>query len=198
MPITTANGGTGFITGGGYQKATYLATVGLSGSGKYTTAGLLQPAAGTKMNFGFETQYKKNNNLQGGVNIIIRSQCLTSIAGYTPKPGNDGLCMYQIKVSQGQLQSLTENLTPTPPYALLTGTANIQDVTWPNPVSVSGNLTLQLSMYDVAEPGANADTLTIQVTDNTYGLWFSNNWSGVKTVISSTAPVIQGGNLQVH
>jgi len=62
-------------------------------------------------------------------------------------------------------------------------------------------------MYDNAEPGTNRDTLAIQVTDNSGLLWFSNSWTGTKTAIyngqqtnSGTvyAPVINGGNLQVH
>jgi len=106
--------------------------------------------------------------------------------------------VYQIKVSNGQLQSVSENLTSTPAYAQLTGNAIIQDVTWPNPVSVGGKVSLILQMYDVAEPGANADTLAIQLTDSTYGLWMSSNWSGTKTEINTTAPQIQGGNLQLH
>ena len=197
VPITTANGGVGFITGGGFQTATYLGTAGATGSGKYTTAGILKPAKNTKMNFGFQTKYTKSGStLKGGANIIIRSACVTGIAGYTPVPGDDGLCVYQIKANA--ISSLNETLTPTPPYAVFTAKANIQDVTWSNPLSVAGNLTLQLSMYDVADPGANADTLGIQVTDGSNGLWISNNWTGVKSAISATAPVIQGGNLQVH
>ena len=59
---------------------------------------------------------------------------------------------------------------------------------------------------------AAGDTLTIQFTDNSGRLWFSNSWTGTKTAIyngpatnskTSTgaplyAPVINGGNLQVH
>ena len=169
MPITTGNGGTGFITGGGFQKQTYLATTNTS-VGKYTNGGFLTPGAGTKMNFGFEAISKSNSKLQGGVNLIIRSKPLT-VAGYTPHPGNDGLCVYQIKVSQGQLKSISETLSATSPsYATLTGSANIQDVTGATSVSVAGNLSLILQMYDVGEPGANVDTLAIQVTDNTFGL----------------------------
>jgi hypothetical protein len=196
MSITTANGGVGFITGGGFQTAAYLATSNTS-AGKYTTAGLLKPATNTKMNFGFETKYNKSgSNLQGGANIIVRSACVNGITGYTPFPGDDGLCVYQIK--SNSLTSLTEILTPTPANAAFTAKATIQDVTRPTALAVAGNLTLQLNMYDVADPGANADTLSIQVTDSVNGLWISNNWTGVKTVISSTAPVINGGNLQVH
>ena len=71
-------------------------------------------------------------------------------------------------------------------------------MTRPTALSVAGNLTLQLNMYDVADPGANADTLSIQVSDSTNGLWISTNWTGTKTVINTTTPVINGGNLQVH
>jgi len=197
MPITTSNGGTGFITGGGFQTAAFLATAGTSGSGKYSTAGLLKPATNTKINFGFETKYNKSgSNLQGGANIIIRSACVNGVTGYTPVPGDDSLCVYQIK--SNSLSSLSETLTPTPSSAAFTAKASIQDVTRPTALSVAGNLTLQLNMYDVADPGANADTLSIQVSDSTNGLWISTNWTGTKTVINTTTPVINGGNLQVH
>ncbi|HEV2325545.1 MAG TPA: Ig-like domain repeat protein [Terracidiphilus sp.] len=198
ISITTANGGTGFITGGGFQTATYLATLNTA-IGKYPTAGLLTPAPGTKVNFGFETKYNKSGaNLQGGANIIVRSSCVQGITGYTPVPGDDGLCVYQIK--SNSISSLSENLTApaSPNSAVFTAKANIQDVTRPTPISVAGNVTLQLSMYDVADPGANHDTLAYQISDATNGLWISNNWTGVKTVINTSAPQIQGGNLQVH
>jgi hypothetical protein len=202
VSIVTAMGGTGFITGGGHQTAAYLATAGPPGSNKYTTAGLLQPAPGMKMNFGFETKYQKSGKLQGGVNLIIRSQCLTiAISGYTPKPiPGTNTCVYQVQVPQGLLTSLTETMTLAPPYAELVGSAMIYDVTWPTPVQVGSKVTLQLQMFDVGDPGpgANVDPLAIQLTDNTYGLWFSNNWNGKQTVITTTAPVIQGGDLQVH
>jgi hypothetical protein len=70
-----------------------------------------------------------------------------------------------------------------------------------------GGGTLQLVMYDNSEPGIGNDTLTIQVTDNSGRLWFSNSWTGTKTAIYNGpvtgkadpyAPVINGGNLQVH
>jgi hypothetical protein len=214
ITITTATGGTGFITGGGYQTATYLGTAGPSGSNKYSAAGLLKPAPGTKVNFGFEAKYQSNNrNLQGGMNLIIRSQCLSAntVFGYTPRPLPGGICVYQLKVPQGQLSSLSETLPPGSkyPYAQLVGNPNIYDVTWPTNIQQIANsktATLLLQMYDVGDPGpgANVDPLSIQVTDSTYGLWFSNNWSGTNTVISlagttsPAAPVIQGGDLQVH
>jgi Bacterial Ig-like domain (group 3) len=217
VAITTATGGTGFITGGGFQTAKYLNTAGASGSNKYMAAGLLTPAAGTKVNFGFEGKYqKKNSNLQGGVNIIIRSACVAAGIGgtnYVPHPSGN-LCVYQIKVPQGQLTSLSETLTPAPPWAEIAGGANIYDITWPDNIQQVANsktATLQIQMYDVGDPGpgANVDPLSIQITDSNVGLWFSNNWTGSSTVISvmgvtnptatsMTAPLIEGGDLQVH
>jgi hypothetical protein len=160
----------------------------------------MQPSPGTKLSFGFSAKVQKNNNLQGGMNLVIRSQCLTSIAGYAPKPNGIGGCVYQVKVPQGQFTSLTDKATGKPPYAELVGQAMIYDITWPTPVQIGGKVSLYLQMYDVGDPGpgANVDPLSIQLIDSTNGLWFSNNWSGTNTVITSTAPVIQGGNLQVH
>jgi hypothetical protein len=76
----------------------------------------------------------------------------------------------------------------------------IYDITWSTPVQIGSKVRLYLQMYDVGDPGpgANVDQLSIQLIDSTNGLWFSNNWSGTNTVINTTAPVIQGGNLQVH
>lgn len=76
----------------------------------------------------------------------------------------------------------------------------IYDITWPTPVQVGTKATLQIQMYGVADPGrcANRDPLSIQLIDGTNGLWFSNNWNEVQTMTTTTSPVIQGGNLQIH
>jgi hypothetical protein len=175
-----------------------------------------------KMNFGYIAKYNKSgSNLQASANIIVRTSCMTAAAiqqlglNYTPHPGNDGLCAYQIK--SNKVISMTDNpyvsactstsTACTPGYGVLVVGANIQDVTSPNPVPVMGGGTLQLVMYDNSEPGIGNDTLTIQVTDNSGRLWFSNSWTGTKTAIYNGpvtgkadpyAPVINGGNLQVH
>ena len=44
----------------------------------------------------------------------------------------------------------------------------------------------------------NDSTLSIQVTDDINGLWFSNNWTGVKTAVSEKAPLIQEGKIMLH
>jgi hypothetical protein len=219
VPISTSNGGGGFITGGGYQTAKYL-TSNPSGTGAAPLS-LLGPMA-AKMNFGYIAKYNKSgSNLQASANIIVRTSCMTAPViqqlglNYSPHPGNDGLCAYQIK--SNKVISMTDNAyvsactststACTPGYGVLVVGANIQDVTSSNPVSVMGGGTLQLVMYDNSEPGIGNDTLTIQVTDNSGRLWFSNSWTGTKTAIYNGpktgnaglyAPVINGGNLQVH
>ncbi|HET7081541.1 MAG TPA: hypothetical protein VFM49_29285, partial [Chloroflexia bacterium] len=72
--------------------------------------------------------------------------------------------------------------------------ANIQDITDPqNPVTVEGNASLQLTMTDRGEPGAN-DTLAITVWNRNGALWYASNWNGTRTV----EQVLGGGNLAVH
>jgi hypothetical protein len=219
VPISTSNGGGGFITGGGYQTAKYLTS---NPSGTRAAPLSLLGAMAAKMNFGYIAKYNKSgSNLQASANIIVRTSCMTAPViqqlglSYKPHPGNDGLCAYQIK--SNKVISMTDNAyvsactsTSTacaPGYGVLVVGANIQDVTSSNPVSVMGGGTLQLVMYDNSEPGIGNDTLTIQVTDNSGRLWFSSSWTGTKTAIYNGpntgnpglyAPVINAGNLQVH
>ena len=208
--IGITNGGGGFITGGGYQTATYLNSNPSATGAK--PAGVLGTMA-AKTNFGYTAKYNKSgSNLQASVNVIVRTKCDGSFTGlvpnYQPKPGDDGLCLYQIKsnkvISMSDVPFLS---TGSPGYGVLVVGANIQDVTGPTAVSLMGGGQLQLIMYDNAEPGTGKDTLTLQVTDGSGKLWFSNSWTGMKTAIfngSATnsgtvyAPVINGGNLQVH
>jgi hypothetical protein len=78
--------------------------------------------------------------------------------------------------------------------ANFSGKANITDVTDPlHPISVDGNATLQLWMTDNGD-ASTSDTLGIQVLNKNGGLWFSSNWTGIKTVEQS----LEGGNLAVH
>jgi hypothetical protein len=220
VPIATSNGGGGFITGGGYQTAKYLASnPSHTGAAPFSLLGALS----SKMNFGFMAKYNKNgSNIQSSVNIILRTSCMTAAQAnslgltYTPHPGNDGLCVYQVK--SNKVISMTDNpystactLTSTacsPGYGVLVVGANIQDVTSATPVSLMGGGQLQLVMYDNSEPNIGNNTLTMQVRDKTGRLWFSNSWTGTKTAIyngpatgSGTgvfSPVINAGNLQVR
>jgi hypothetical protein len=71
--------------------------------------------------------------------------------------------------------------------------ANLQDITNPNsPVSLGGNLTLQMSMTDYGS--ATKDTIGFTLYDATSKLLFSSSWSGTKTV----EQLLGGGNLSVR
>jgi hypothetical protein len=164
-----------FITGGGFL------TIGKS-SGTYFAD------SGSKMDFGFNVQYKNQKNLQGHANIIFRN----------------GSHTYQIKSTA--IDSLGIALkTPNgkscggPPSSTCFGIAdfrskaNLTDVTNPlAPVSLGGNLSLQITMTDQGEPGSN-DTIGVTLWDGNK-LVFSSEWRGSKTV----EQLLGGGNLVVH
>jgi hypothetical protein len=164
-----------FITGGGYLS------IGKSG-------GAYPADSGSKMNFGFNVQYKNLKNLQGHANIVFQS------SGHT----------YQIKSTA--LDSLGIALKTAngkscggPPSATCFGIAdfrskaNLTDITNPlAPVSLGGNLTLQVTMTDKGEPGSS-DTIGVTLWDGSK-LVFSSEWRGSKTV----EQLIGGGNLVVH
>ena len=165
-----------FITGGGFL------TIGRS-------AGSYAADTGSKMNFGFNVNYKNRRNLQGHANLIFRA------GGHT----------YQIKSTAINslgiaLRSATGNSTCSgPPSATCFGIAdfrskaNLTDVTNPQaPVSLGGNLTLQITLTDKGEPGST-DTIGITLWDGNK-LVFSSEWKGSKT----TEMTLGGGNLVVH
>jgi predicted alpha-1,2-mannosidase len=151
---------TNFITGGGHLI--------LSNS-----SGMVSGDPGSKANFGFNVKYnKKGTNLQGSVNLIVRS------AGR----------VYQIKSNAISSMGVNGNM------ANFTGKSSIMDITDPlNPISIEGNATLQLWMTDNGEPSLS-DTLGIQVLSKNGGVWFSSNWDGTKTVEQA----LGGGNLAVR
>jgi hypothetical protein len=156
----------GSINGGGYLVM-------------QSSGGLKPGGVGTKNNFGFNVQNTKTG-VKGNLNTIIRNSGRT----------------YQVKGNS--MTSLSTQL-PTPPAttpgtATFTGKANIQDITdQTHPVSIDGNATLQVTMTDNGEPGAN-DTIGISVWSKSGPLWFSSNWTGTKTVEQK----LGGGNLAVR
>jgi hypothetical protein len=164
-----------FITGGGYL------IIGTSG-------GTYQANSGSQANFGFNVKYKNPKNLQGHVNIIFRKDGKT----------------YQVKStaidSLGIALKTPDGLVCTdPPSSTCLGVAdfrskaNLTDVTNPlAPISLGGNLTLQVTMTDKGEPGSS-DTIGVTLWDGSK-LIFSSEWSGTKTV----EQVLGGGNLVVH
>jgi hypothetical protein len=140
------------------------------------------------MNFGFNVSYKNLKSLQGHANIIFRK----------------GDHVYQIKSTA--IDSLGIALKKSngqacggPPSSTCFGLAdfrskaNLADVTDPlAPVSLGGNLTLQITMSDKGEPGSS-DTIGVTLWDGNQ-LLFSSLWRGSKTV----EQLLGGGNLVVH
>jgi hypothetical protein len=157
-----------FITGGGYIIPT-------------VTAGTFAADAGLKTNFGFNVKYnKKGTNLQGNMNFIFR------------RMENDGIHTYQIKANA--MTSLGVNISSsTSQTAEFVSKANLTDITNPlNPIAHGGNKTLQVSLTDNGEPGAN-DMIAISLYDGST-LMYSCNWNGANTA----KMLLGGGNLVVH
>ncbi len=186
ITITNGNNGVGLVTGSGFETAAYLETADPA-AGKYKAAGLLNPASGTQAGITFEAWYP-GAGVQANARVTIHSKCLTGIAGYSGKPGADGLCVYAIQ--SGNVENLSLYPGPPPAWVTFTSLADVQDITGAVPVTVANNLQLQMEIDYNGAP--NNTTLTIQATDDVHGLWFSNNWSGTETPISATAPVVQG------
>jgi hypothetical protein len=151
-----------FVTGGGYR------TIGTSG-------GTYMADPGSRTNFGFNVKYKNLKNLQGHVNIVFRKDGRT----------------YQIKSTA--IDSLGIAPEPVGGIADFRSKANLTDVTDPlAPVSLGGNLTLQMTMTDTGEPGSS-DTIGITLWDGST-LVFSSEWTGAQTL----EKLLDGGNLIVH
>jgi hypothetical protein len=164
-----------FITGGGYLN--------IGGSG-----GTYKADTGSKMNFGFNVSYKNLKSFQGHVNIVFR------MGGHTYQIKSTAIDSLGIalKTSNGKACS-------GPPSSTCFGVAdfrskaNLTDVTNPlAPVSLGGNLTLQVTMTDKGEPGSS-DTIGVTLWDGNK-LLFSSEWKGSKTV----EQILRGGNLVVH
>jgi hypothetical protein len=93
------------------------------------------------------------------------------------------------------MTSLSVNASvATAKTAVFNGKANLQDITNPlAPVSLGGNLTLQVTMTDRGEPGRN-DQIGITVFNNAGGILYSSDWNGVRT----GELILAGGNLVVN
>jgi hypothetical protein len=186
VAITNGNDGAGSIKGEGFQTAAYLAAPNHA-IGKYAAAGRLMPASGTHVKFDLSGQYTQHN-LKGQATITIHSHPLTGIPGYVGKPGTDGLCKYKIRSDS------IESMTLEPPLEKWASTATIVDVTKQHHhVKVAQNVQLQLVM----DAHGHKSTFSVQVIDDKQGLWFSNNWTGLKTAVSETVPAIQGGKIKL-
>jgi hypothetical protein len=158
-----------FITGGGY-------VVNERSGGTY--AGTLNG----KTNFGFNVKTNKSGtNLQGNVTIMIR------------RNGR----VYQVK--SNAISSMTATLAngANPGTAQFSGKANLQDVTNPNaPISITGNLILQMTLTDKGEPGTS-DLIGLTLWDGNT-LVFSSSWTGTQTIEQLLGNGKGGGNVQVR
>ncbi|MCK9411769.1 MAG: HYR domain-containing protein [Prolixibacteraceae bacterium] len=157
-----------FITGGGYILPT-------SSAGSYAADPSL------KTNFGFNVGYNKSGkNIHGNMNIIFRR----TVGGIVHT--------YQIKANA--MTSLGVNIAnPAEQKAVFVSKANLKDITNPlAPVSLGGNLTLQVNLTDRGEPGSS-DQIAISLYDGST-LMYSSNWSGAQT----SELLLSGGNLVVH
>jgi hypothetical protein len=168
--VTVAKPLNDFITGGGFVTLT-------------NPAGLIQPKKGTKNNFGFNVKYNKSGtSLQGNINTIIRAE--------------DGK-IYQVKGNVMTSLSVRMNTTNTG-QAVFNGKASIQDITNPlSPISIEGNATLQVNMTDAGEPGTS-DRIAITVWNKEGGMWFSSEWTGVRTaevLLTRGNIVVRGSNV---
>jgi hypothetical protein len=76
---------------------------------------------------------------------------------------------------------------------MFNGKASIQDVTNPDlPVTIDGNSSLQVSMADAGDT-SKLDRIAITVYNKNNALWYSSNWSGIKTA----EQLLNVGNLKV-
>ena len=170
-----------FITGGGY-----ILTSTSSPAGQYAAD------PGSRMNYGFNVKYNKNRtNLQGHMNVIFRR----TVSGV--------LRTYQIKANaMDSLGIALKNGSvgcPGPPSGACWGLAefrskaSLTDITNPlAPISLGGNLTLNVTLTDKGEPGRN-DSIGVTLWQGGT-LLFSSEWNGAKTL----ERIIEGGNLVVH
>jgi len=179
--IEVANPNGSYITGGGYMVES-------ASSGTYAATNT------SRTNLGFNVKYNKNGtNPQGHVNIIFRK----TIGGVVH--------VYQIKSNAMDTfgTSLKDSTTSAacagPPGSTCYGLAdfkskaNLTEVTNPtSPVSLGGNLSLQMTLTDKGEPGST-DTMAISLWNGTT-LLFSSYWTGTQT----TQQLMNGGNLVVH
>ena len=141
------------------------------------------------MNFGFNVNYKNLKNLQGHANIIFRA------GGHTYQIKSTAIDSLGIALQECQGGGSCSGPVSATCLGLadFRSKANLTDVTNPlAPVSLGGNLTLQITLTDKGEPGSS-DTIGITLWNGSK-LFFSSDWKGAKTVET----LLKGGNLVVH
>jgi hypothetical protein len=165
-----------FITGGGFLVES-------------KSAGTYAASPGTKTNFGFNVNYKNLKSLQGHASILFQA------GGHTYQIKSTAIDSLGIGFKNAKGGSSCSGPVSPTCYGVadFRAKANLTDVTDPSaPVSLGGNLTLQITMTDKGEPGSS-DTIAITLWNGSR-LLFSSSWSGSKTV----QEILGGGNLVVH
>jgi hypothetical protein len=162
-----------FISGGGHITATSA----MPSAGKY------KADLGSVTNFGFNVKFNKSGtNLQGGMNIIVRS----SGKVYHYKVNS----MSYLGVTLNDANAMCANGTKGS-SAIFQAKANLQDITNPSqPWSMGGNLSVEVRLKDKCEPGKNNDMISITIKNGTE-LLYSSYSSGGQTLDRT----IDGGNL---
>jgi hypothetical protein len=173
VEVTESNGS--FITGGGYQ------VIGTSG-------GTYRADTGSQMNFAFNIKYKNLKNFQGHANIIFRKD------GKTYQIKSTAISSLGIALKTPGGSACTGSPSPSCfGIADFRSKASLIDVTDPlAPISLGGNLTMQVTMTDMGEPGSS-DTIGVTVWDGSK-LVFSSEWTGARTI----EQLLGGGNVVVH
>ncbi|MBX2876832.1 MAG: T9SS type A sorting domain-containing protein [Saprospiraceae bacterium] len=143
------------------------------------SGGVMAGDAGTANEFGFNIKFNKaGTNLKGRLRILVSRM-----------ESDNVLHTYQFKGNN--MQSL--GVDGDTGYAVFTGKANIQDITDPkNPISLSGNKSLQIELYD--NGNGSSDLIGFTLYDKNGELWFSSNWDGAQTALQ----VLEKGKIKVH
>jgi len=168
--ITVAKSLNDFVTGGGHHV--------FAANTSNVSCGPYKSDDGSKTNFGFNVKYNKTGtNLQGNVNVIIRSG------------GN----VYQMKgIVGGTNGSLATNVSDlSNKRAVLTTKSSMINVATGLAVPDGSKATMELRMNDKGEPGAKIDTFIIKVWGESGALLYSSSCSNAEVPIN-------GGNIQVR
>ncbi|HEY9760871.1 MAG TPA: VCBS domain-containing protein, partial [Trichocoleus sp.] len=183
-----------FISGGGY-------TVLGNSTGQYAGD------ANSRFNYGFNIKTSKSqNSYQGKFTGLFRRTDIGAdgIAG----TADDVLRTYQIRsnaadslVVQAGVNLDSNTSTKEDGVAVFRSKANLVDVTNPlAPVSLGGNLQLEVSVQDFGEPGSS-DRINVRLWNGTgTQLLYSNTdiMGSINPLTSSQHQLIAGGNIDIH
>jgi hypothetical protein len=132
------------------------------------SAGYIAGAAGHLTNFSFFVKYNSSlKNPQGSVEMIIKS--LNNSNGIPDGNLHD----YRIK------SNAISTLTVPAPNAQFAGKCNVAEIVNGAEVSIQGNCTMQLDMFDSMATSCSyhyPDKLALTVYRNNGGIWFSSRW----------------------